>query len=120
MLFMTDHATAVKAYVRAFCGEGPAASAEAAQYIAADVDLVSPPLHVYGLAGVLERISGHWPGMGMYAQGMWSEPQVEDSTAKVSAVLPPGMPTKAIEITFAFNHEGKIKHIETVQTRGEP
>ena len=30
---------------------------------------MSPPLHVYGRPGIMERISGHWPGMGMYAAG---------------------------------------------------
>ena len=56
---MSTKTDAARAYVRAFCGEGQAASDAAEAFIADDVDLVSPPLHVYGLPGIMERISGH-------------------------------------------------------------
>jgi len=66
---MSTKTDAARAYVRAFCGEGQAASDAAEAYIADDVDLVSPPLHVYGRPGIMERISRPWPGMGLYAAG---------------------------------------------------
>ena len=50
---MSTKTDAVLAYVKAFCGEGQAASDAAEQYIADDVDLVSPPLHVYGRPGIM-------------------------------------------------------------------
>jgi hypothetical protein len=117
----TQHiAAAVKAYVEAFCGYGQAASDAAAPYIAEDVDLVSPPLHVYGHAGIMERISGHWPGMGMYKQAAWSEPAVDGNAAKVEATMPEGLPTKSLTISFNFNDAGLIQHVEVAQVRGTP
>jgi hypothetical protein len=111
---------AVNAYVKAFCGYGPEASATAEKYIAEDADLVSPPLHVYGRPGIMERISGHWPGMGMYKSASWSQPQEDGATATVSAEMQPGMPTKSLTITFTFNDAGLIKHIETAAVRNGP
>ena len=111
---------AVKAYVKAFCSGDQEASDAAARYIADDVDLVSPPLHVYGRAGIVERITGHWPGMGMYAGADWSEPQENGSTARVSAQMQPGMPTTSLVISFTFNDAGQISHIEQAATRGTP
>jgi hypothetical protein len=111
---------AANAYVKAFCGYGPEASAAAAPHIAEDVDLVSPPLHVYGHAGIMERISGHWPGMGMYRQASWSDPVVDGNTAKVEATMPDGLPTKSLTITFTFNGDEKIQHVEVAQVRGTP
>src|SRR3954466_8238420 len=120
---MSIKTDAARAYVRAFCGEGQAASrvcggafwggaraaSDAAEgYIADDVDLVSPPLHVYGRPGIMERISGHWPGMGMYAAGTWGEPQEEGDVVRVHADMAPNMPTKTIDITFTFNDAEKI------------
>ena len=110
---------AAKAYVRAFCGYGQEASDAAAPYIAEDADLVSPPLHVYGHGGIMERISGHWPQMGMYKQSTWSEPVVEGNTAKVEATMPEGMPTKSLTITFTFNDQDLIQHIEVAAVRGQ-
>src|SRR5690606_32242919 len=109
---------AANAYVRAFCGYGQEASDAAATFIAEDVDLVSPPLHVYGHAGVMERISGHWPQMGMYQQSTWSEPVIDGNTAKVEAVMPEGMPTKSLTINFTFNDAGLIQHVEVAAVRG--
>ena len=117
---MSTKTDAARAYVRAFCGEGQEASDEAEQYIADDVDLVSPPLHVYGRERVVERISGHWPGMGMYAAGSWSEPEEDGNVVKVHGEMQPNMPARAVDITFTFNDAGKIQHIETVQQRGTP
>jgi hypothetical protein len=113
-------AEAVKAYVRAFCGYGQEASDHAAPHIAQDVDLVSPPLHVYGHAGIMERISGHWPGMGMYKQATWSDVQENGNTARIEATLPSNMPTKSLTLTFTFNDDGKICHIEQAAVRGTP
>jgi hypothetical protein len=109
---------AVHAYVKAFCGYGPEASAAAAPYIAPDVDLVSPPLHVYGHAGIMERISGHWPGMGMYKQATWSDIEENGRSAKIVATMPPNMPTKSLTLTFTFNDAGKIAHIDQKAERG--
>jgi hypothetical protein len=117
---MSSKTEAARAYVRAFCGAGEAASAEAAKHIAENVDLVSPPLHVYGKAGVLERISGHWPNMGMYASGNWGEPQEDGDIVTIKAELSPEMPTRAMTITFRFDPQGKIDHIEQAATRGTP
>lgn len=114
---MADKITAVKAYVKAFCGEGQAASDEAGKYIAQDVDLVSPPLHVYGHAGIMERISGHWPGMGMYQSAAWSEPQEQGGSVLVGAKMQPGLPTESLTITFDFNPEGLIKHVDVKAVR---
>ena len=117
---MSTKTDAARAYVRAFCGEGQAASDAAEAYIADDVDLVSPPLHVYGRPGIMERISGHWPGMGMYAAGTWGEPQEDGDVVKVHADMAPNMPTKAVDITFTFNDAEKIQHVEVKQERGSP
>jgi hypothetical protein len=117
---MSSKTEAVRAYVRALCGEGEAASADAAKHIADNVDLVSPPLHVYGKAGVVERISGHWPGMGMYAAGKWADPEEDGNVVSVKAEFAPDMPTRALSITFTFNPEGKIQHVDQVATRGAP
>jgi hypothetical protein len=111
---------AVKAYVKAFCGYGQEASDTAAKYIAEDVDLVSPPLHVYGHAGIMERISGHWPGMGMYKSATWSEPVENGKSASVTATMAPGMPTKSLTINFEFNDAGLIQHVETKAERNPP
>ena len=111
---------AANAYVRAFCGYGQEASDAAAPYIAEDVDLVSPPLHVYGHAGIMERISGHWPGMGAYKQAAWGEPAIDGNTAKVEAVFPEGLPQKSLTISFRFNDAGLIQHVEVAQVRGTP
>jgi hypothetical protein len=111
---------AVNAYVKAFCGYGQEASDKAEQYIAEDVDLVSPPLHVYGRPGIMERISGHWPGMGMYKSASWSEPQENGKSASVTATMAPGMPTKSLTITFEFNDAGLIQHVETKAERNGP
>ena len=111
---------AVNAYVKAFCGYGPEASAKAAKYIAEDVDLVSPPLHVYGRAGIMERISGHWPGMGMYKSATWSEPVENGNSASVTATMAPGMPTKSLTLHFEFNEAGLIQHVETKAERNAP
>jgi hypothetical protein len=113
-------AEAVKAYVKAFCGYGPEASEAAAVHIAPDVDLVSPPLHVYGHAGIMERISGHWPNMGMYRQATWGEVEENGGTAKIVATLAPDMPVRSLTIEFTFNDEGKIRHIEQKAVRGTP
>ena len=110
---------AAKAYVRAFCGYGQEASDAAAPYIAQDADLVSPPLHVYGHAGIMERISGHWPQMGMYQQSTWSEPVIDGNKAKVEATMPENMPTKSLTITFTFNEQDLIQHIEVAAVRGQ-
>src|SRR6266545_767625 len=107
---MATKAEAVRDYVRAFCGEGEAASQAAARHIAEDVDLVSPPLHVYGKAGVIERISGHWPGMGMYAAGKWSEPHESEHVVTVKGEMQPGMPIQAVSLRFTFNDRGLIQH----------
>ncbi len=111
---------AVKAYVKAFCSGDQAASDAAARYIAEDVDLVSPPLHVYGRAGIVERITGHWPGMGMYAGADWSEPEEDGETATITARMQPGLPTTSLTITFTFNDSGQIWHIDQAATRGTP
>ena len=117
----TQHITdAVNAYVKAFCGYGQDASDAAAPYIAEDVDLVSPPLHVYGHAGIMERISGHWPGMGMYKQATWGEPAIDGNKAEVAATMPEGLPTKSLTISFDFNDTGLIQHVEVAQVRGTP
>src|SRR4051812_2595208 len=117
---MSTKTYAVRAYVKAFCGEGQAASDAAEQYLADDVDLVSPPLHVYGRPGIMERISGHWPNMGMFAAGTWAEPVENGNVVSVHADMPPNMPAKAVDITFTFNDAGKIQHVETRQERGSP
>jgi hypothetical protein len=117
---MASRTEAVQAYVRAFCSGDQAASDEAATHIADDVDLVSPPLHVRGRAGVVERISGHWPGMGMYATAVWSPPAEDGDTVRVVGELAPDLPTKSISLAFSFNKEGKICHIDQVATRGSP
>lgn len=117
---MSTKTEAARAYVRAFCGEGPEASAAAELHLADDVDLVSPPLHVYGRAGIMERISGHWPNMGMFAAGKWGEPQENGNMVTVHADMQPNMPAKAVYITFTFNDAGKIQHIETRQERPSP
>src|SRR3954466_10577922 len=130
---MSIKTDAARAYVRAFCGEGQAASrvcggafwggaraasAAAEGYIAEDVDLVSPPLHVYGRPGIMGRISGHWPGMGMHAPGNWGDPHENGDVVTVHANMAPNMPTKAVDITFGFNEAGKIQHVEVKQERG--
>jgi len=117
---MSTKTDAVRAYVKAFCGEGQAASDAAEQYLADDVDLVSPPLHVYGRPGIMERISGHWPNMGMFAAGTWAEPVENGNVVSVHADMQPNMPAKAVDITFTFNDAGKIQHVETRQERGTP
>jgi hypothetical protein len=109
---------AAKAYVRAFCGYGQEASEAAAPHIAQDVDLVSPPLHVYGHAGVMERISGHWPQMGTYKQATWSEPAIDGKAVKVQATFPEGLPTKFLTIDVTFNDSGLIQHVQVAQVRG--
>ena len=68
----------------------------------------------------MERISGHWPGMGMYAAGAWGEPSEDGNVVTVHADMAPNMPTKAVDITFKFNDTGKIKHVEVRQERGAP
>jgi hypothetical protein len=110
---------AANAYVRAFCGYGRDASDAAEAYLAEDADLVSPPLHVYGRPGIMERISGHWPQMGMYQQSAWSEPAVEGNKATVEATMPEGMPTKSLTITFTFNDEDLIQHVQVAAVRGQ-
>ncbi len=117
---MSSQTEAARAYVKAFCGEGDAASADAETHLADDIDLVSPPLHVYGKAGIMERISGHWPGMGMYAAGSWSDPVEDGNVVKVKGEMQPGMPTQAVNLTFTFNDKGLIQHVEAAQTRGTP
>jgi hypothetical protein len=117
---MTTQSDAARAYLRAFCGEGQDASEEAAKHISETVDLVSPPLHVRSKAGVVERISGHWPGMGMYAAGNWGEPEENGNVVVLRGAMQPNMPTKAVTITLTFNPEGQIQHIDTKQERGMP
>ncbi len=117
---MTGKAEAVQAYVRAYCSGDQAASDEAAQYLAPDVDLISPPLHVRGKAGVLERITGHWPGMGMYATANWSPVQEEGGVATITGEMAPDLPTKAVRLSFTFNDRDQICHVEAAMTRGDP
>jgi hypothetical protein len=117
---MSIKTDAARAYVKAFCGEGQAASDAAEQHLADDVDLVSPPLHVYGRPGIMERISGHWPNMGMFAAGTWGEPVENGDVVTVHADMQPDMPAKAVDITFTFNGADKIQHVEVRQERGTP
>jgi hypothetical protein len=117
---MSTKTEAARAYVRAFCGEGPEASAAAEAHLADDVDLVSPPLHVYGRPGIMERISGHWPNMGMFAAGTWHDPVEDGNTVTVHADMQPNMPAKAVDIALTFNDAGKIQHVEVKQERGSP
>jgi hypothetical protein len=98
--------------VKAFCTGEQSASDAAAAFLAKDVDLVSPPLHVYGKAGVVERITGHWPGMGMYQTGVWDEPTIDADVVKMSAVLAPDLPAKAVSIELTFSADDKITHVE--------
>lgn len=112
---------AVRDYVKAFCTGEQAASDAAAKHLADDIDLVSPPLHVYGRAGIIERISGHWPGMGMYQQATWSEPEADGSSiVRIGAQMPPDMPMKSLTLTFTFDDAGKICHVEQAAVRGTP
>ena len=108
---MSTKTDAARAYVRV-CGEGQAASDAAEAYIAEDVDLVKPPLHVYGRPGVMERISGHWPGMCMYAAGTCGDPREDGDVVMVHADMAPNMPTKAVDITFKSNEAGNTQHVE--------
>lgn len=115
---MSTRTEAAKAYVKAFCTGDQAASDAAARFIAEDVDLVSPPLHVYGKAGVVERITGHWPGMGMYQTGVWNEPVEANGTVTVGAELAPDLPAKSVTIELTFSDDGLITHIEQKIARG--
>src|SRR5512143_654150 len=117
---MSTKTDAARAYVKAFCGEGQAASDAAEKHLADDIDLVSPPLHVYGRAGIMERISGHWPNMGMFAAGTWADPIENGSVVTVHADMQPNMPAKSLDITFTFNASDKIQHVEVKQERGTP
>ena len=117
---MAGRAEAIEAYVRAYCSGDQTASDAAAQFLAPDVDLVSPPLHVRGRAGVVERITGHWPGMGMYATAAWSPVQEEGDVATITGEMAPDLPTKAVRLSFTFNDQGEICHVEAAATRGNP
>jgi hypothetical protein len=81
---------------------------------------VSPPLHVYGRAGIMDRISGHWPNMGMFAAGTWSDPVENGSVVTVHADMQPDMPAKSVDIRFTFNASDLIQHVEVKQERGTP
>jgi hypothetical protein len=116
----TTREEAVKTYIRAFCSGDAVTSQEAAEYLDEAVDLVSPPLHVRGAPGVLERITGHWPNMGMYSRADWSEPEDHGEVLRVFGILPEGLAVKDISLSFRFNGRGKIDHIEQVVTRGTP
>ena len=93
-------------------GERVAAS-NAAGHLADDVVLDTGREQVEGKKEVLERISGVWPFTPIYYQGGWSEPKAEGDALKVEGAFPSlGAAPSAMNLTFEFNGDGKIKKIQ--------
>jgi uncharacterized pyridoxamine 5'-phosphate oxidase family protein len=97
------------------------ASNRAAEQLAEDVVLDTGREQVKGKAAVLERISGEWPFTPIFKIGGWSEPVADGDTLKVSGTFPAlGAAPAGMNLTFSFNGQDKVSHIQQENVMGGP
>ena len=97
------------------------ASNRAAEHLAEDVMLDTGREQVKGKAAVLERISGEWPFTPIFKIGGWSDPVPEGDKLKVAGTFPAlGAAPAGMNLTFGFNGDGKVVHIQQESVMGGP
>src|SRR5581483_9497415 len=120
-------ARAAELYVKALRTGEASATTQAARYLAPDVVLDTTGAHMWGNGAehfsgyddVVHMITGIGVMTGVYRTGAWDEPEVDGDQVRVSADLGGGL-LQSASLTFTFNADGKIVHIEQVNTGGSP
>jgi len=124
---MDTRARAAELYVKALRTGEASATTQAARYLAPDVVLDTTGAHMWGNGAehfsgyddVVHMITGIGVMTGVYRTGAWDEPEVDGDQVRVSADLGGGL-LQSASLTFTFNADGKIVHIEQVNTGGSP
>lgn len=119
---MADKRTqAAEAVVQSIRTGERVASVRASEHLAEDVMLDTGREQVKGKAAVLERISGEWPSTPVYKLGGWTEPQPEGDKLRVTGTFPAlGAAPTGMNLTFSFNGDGKVAHIQQENLAGGP
>ena len=124
---MDNRVRAAEQYVKALRTGEASATATVAEYLAPDVvlDTVGAhawgngPEHFEGYDAVLHMLTGIGVMTGVYRTGAWATPEVDGDKVRVTADLGGGLLSTA-ELTFTFNADGKIVHVEQVNKGGTP
>ncbi len=124
---MHKRARAAEAYVKALRTGEASATAQAATHLASDVVLDTVGAHAWGNGpesfsgydAVVHMITGIGVMTGVYRTGAWEDPIVEGDRVRVTADLGGGLLSTA-SLTFTFNADDKITHVEQVNTGGTP
>ena len=124
---MDSRVRAAEAWIKALRTGEASATAKVAEHLAPDVvlDTVGAhmwgngPEHFEGYDAVLNMVTGIGVMTGVYRTGAWANPEVDGDRVRVTADLGGGLLSTAA-LTFTFNADGKIAHVEQVNTGGTP
>jgi hypothetical protein len=116
---------AAEAVVKSIKTGERSASERAREHLASDVVLEvvrgQNSEEVKGIDDVLMRLGGIWAFTPIYQRGAWSEPAADGDKLKVEGVFPDlGAAPQGMNLTFSFNGEGKITHVQQQMVMGGP
>lgn len=112
---------AAEAVTRSIKSGERSASIRAAEHLADDIILDTGRDQVAGKSAVLERISGIWAFTPIFQRGAWPEPKVDGDKLTVTGTFPDlGAAPSAMNLTFSFNGDSKISHIQQETVMGRP
>lgn len=112
---------AAEAVTRSIKSGERSASIRAAEHLADDVVLDTGREQVAGKNAVLERISGIWAFTPIFQRGAWPEPKADGDKLTVAGTFPDlGAAPSAMNLTFSFNGDSKISHIQQETVLGGP
>ncbi|MBV9131530.1 MAG: pyridoxamine 5'-phosphate oxidase family protein [Chloroflexi bacterium] len=124
---MTPRARAVEAYLKALRTGEASATVSASRHLAPDVVLDTigahmwgnGPEHFEGYDQVVPMITGIGVITGIYRTAPWTDPvPVEDGKLQVSAQI--GGLLSSSTLTFTFNDQDQIVHVNQVNAGGSP
>jgi len=125
---MDPRVRAVEAYLKALRTGEASATAQAATYLAPDVELSTVGAHMWGNGPeefhgydqTLEMITGIGVMTGVYRTAPWTDPVPgADDTLVVSADIGGGLLSSST-LTFSFNDRNQIRRVEQINKGGTP
>ena len=127
-LLLSPRMRAAEAYIKALRTGEAWATETAARHLAPDVVLNTVGAHMWGNGPeefrgydeTLKMITGIGVMTGLYRTAPWTYPQAqEDGTLKVTADMGGGL-LSSVALTFTFNDQDQITHIDQVNKGGSP
>jgi len=124
---MNRRTWAAEAWVKALRTGEASATALASQFLARDIVLNTVGAHMWGNGpeefrgydDFLNMITGIGVMTGVYRTGAWSDPVVEGDKVKMTADLGGGL-LASTTLTFSFNSDDQITHVDQVNVGGTP